>query len=71
MDGAQADLEEAKLQGADLRVAKLQGADLTNAKGLTGKQLDKACGDDKTKLPKDLADYEMRACPTPEQSPSN
>jgi hypothetical protein len=46
-------------------------ADLTEAKGLTREQLDEACGDDKTKLPDDLADYQMKPCPKPEQSPSN
>ncbi len=84
--GRQADLSRANLQGADLgfanlqsanlRSAKLQGAyllgaDLTKAKNLTREQLDKACGDDKTKLPDDLADYQMKPCPKPEQSPSN
>ncbi len=61
-----ADLPRADLQGADLR-----GADLTKAKNLTREQLDEACGDDKTKLPDDLADYQMKPCPTPEQPPSN
>ena len=65
-EGRQADLIGAKLQGADLG-----GANLTKAKNLTREQLDKACGDDETKLPDDLADYQMKACPTPEQPPSN
>ncbi len=71
-----ANLNDADLQGTDLFRANLQGAyllgaDLTKAKNLTREQLDKACGDDKTKLPDDLADYQMKACPKPEQSPSN
>ena len=85
-DLSRADLREADLQGAFLTGAKLQGADLyhadlqganltgadlTKAKGLTREQLDKACGDDKTKLPDYLADYQMKQCPTPEQPPSN
>ncbi len=61
----------ANLQGAILTYAKLQGANLIFAKNLTGEQLDEACGDDKTKLPKYLADYKLKACPTPEQSPAN
>ncbi len=51
--------------------ADLPGADLTEAKGLTREQLDEACGDDETKLPDYLADYQMKPCPTPAQSPSN
>jgi len=71
-----ADLWFANLQGALLQGAKLQGADLTDANltkaiGLTQEQLDEACGDDKTKLPDYLADYKMKACPEPEQPPSN
>ncbi len=71
-----ADLRGANLQGAYLWNAKLQGADLrgadlTKAKNLTRKQLDAACRDGMTKLPDDLADYQMKPCPTPEQPPSN
>ncbi len=61
----------ANLTGADLFAADLQGANLTKAKNLTREQLDEACGDDKTKLPDDLADYQMKPCPKPEESPSN
>ena len=61
----------ADLYHADLQGANLTGADLTKAKGLTREQLDEACGDDETNLPDDLADYQMKACPTPEQPPSN
>ena len=72
----EADLRRAKLQGAnllgaDLQGANLTGADLTKAKGLTREQLDEACGDDETNLPDDLADYQMKLCPKPEESPSN
>ncbi len=76
-----ASLQWADLQGADLRQANLKGANpifanfraaiLANAKGLTRKQLDEACGDDETGLPDYLADYQMKPCPTPGQSPSN
>ncbi len=71
-----ADLFCANLQGADLAGANLQGANLrsanlTNAKSLTREQLDEACGDDETKLPDYLADYQMKACPEPAKSPSN
>ncbi len=66
-----ADLQGAILTGANLQGANLQGANLTKAKSLTREQLDEACGDDKTKLPDDLADYQMKACPTPERPPSN
>ncbi len=62
-----ANLRDANLQGADL-----EEANLTNAEGLTREQLDEACGDDETKLPDYLADYQMKLpCPTPEQTPSN
>lgn len=40
------------LTGADLSGANFSGADLTLAKGLTQTQLDQACGDAKTELPK-------------------
>ncbi len=80
-DLREADLRDANLQGADLRDAdlretslagaNLQGTNLTKAKNLTWEQLDGTCGDDKTKLPSELAAYQMKACPTPEQPPSN
>ena len=66
-----ANLQGASLWGAILGGANLQGASLTQAMGLTGKQLDEACGDDKTKLPDYLAGYQMKPCPKPEQSPAN
>ncbi len=68
-----ADLPSANLQGAYLRSANLQeanlpranleSANLTKAKSLTREQLDEACGDDETKLPDYLADYQMKPCP--------
>ena len=66
-----ANLLLADLHGANLIRANLEGADLTKAKNLTREQLDAACGDDKTKLPDDLAEYQMKPCPAPEKSPSN
>ena len=60
----------ANLQGTNLTDANLQGANLVFAENLSREQLDQACGDDKTKLPDDLADYQMKPCP-PAQSPSN
>ncbi len=59
------------LVAANLQGANLRDADLTKAKNLTRKQLDAACSDGRTKLPDDLADYQMKPCPTPAQSPSN
>lgn len=65
-----ANLERADLSGADLRFAVLTGTSLTGAmlhaanldgaKGLTLGQLDRACGDAKTKLAPDLS---VRSCP--------
>ncbi len=46
-------------------------ADLRRAQNLTREQLDAACGDDKTKLPDDLADYQIKPCLKPAQFPSN
>ena len=66
-----ANLGLASLQGASVWGANLQGADLAGAKGVTQEQLDRACGDDETQLPDYLADYQMKPCPTPAQSPSN
>ena len=42
------------LSGADLSGANFSGADLALARGLTQAQLNKACGDAETKLPKNL-----------------
>ncbi|MCH9052413.1 MAG: pentapeptide repeat-containing protein [Proteobacteria bacterium] len=61
-------LQNANLRGAQLNMAffdgaRLQGTDLREAKGLTQEQLDKACGDEKTKLPEYLKDYKLKPCP--------
>ncbi len=53
-DLREADFSRAKLQGADLRRADLQGANLKEAELLTQQQLDKACGDEETKLSEGL-----------------
>ena len=42
------------LKGAKLAGTNVSGADLSVARGLTQKQLDQACGDRATKLPKGL-----------------
>ncbi len=67
----EADLDRAELERADLEGANLQGAILTDAVGLTPGRLNLACGDDKTKLPAYFADYKMKPCPEPEQSPAD
>ncbi len=58
-----ANLKGAILQWAKLKGADLSGADFTGATYLSQAQLDGACGDDKTKLPDYLADYQMKPCP--------
>ena len=50
-----ADLTRADLTGADLTGANLTGADLREAKGLTQTQIEKAIGDESTRLPKGLS----------------
>ena len=55
-----ANFRKAMLNAADLLGAKFQGADLSGARGLTQEQLDKACGDENTKLPKNLT---IKRCP--------
>ena len=55
-----ANLSLTNLQGANLVDAKLQGANLRGAKRLTQEQLDRACGDTKTKLPPNLS---IQPCP--------
>ncbi len=67
----EADLRNANLRNANLQGADLEEANLTNAEGLTREQLDEACGDNQTQLPDYLADYRMKPCPEPAQSPSN
>ena len=64
-----ADLTNAQLAGgtfdaadfrdADLERTALHGADLANARGLTQDQLDEACGDSRTRLPRGLS---VRSC---------
>ena len=63
-----ANLRHADLQEADLGSANLQGANLADAKGLTRERLDWTCGDDETKLPNHLADYQIEPCPESWQS---
>ena len=70
-EGSRADLSQTDLQGANLNGANLEGANLTKAIGLTRVQLDFACGDEKTKLPVYLGDYQMKACSEPALPPSN
>jgi uncharacterized protein YjbI with pentapeptide repeats len=53
-----ADLTGADLSGADITSAKIQGVDLSQTKGLTAEQLMSALGNDKTVLPKYLANLE-------------
>ncbi len=48
---ASAKLEGADLTGAETNITSFLGTDLTHVKGLTQAQLDKACGDAKTKVP--------------------
>jgi hypothetical protein len=47
-------LSGARLSGANLAEANLDNADLRDARGLTGEQLEKACGNEHTKLPEGL-----------------
>jgi len=67
-DFQNADLSGNWLQNADLRAAKLKNVNLQNTnllavRGLTSQQLDKACGNEKTKLPKYLPnDFELKRC---------
>ncbi|HEX7929798.1 MAG TPA: pentapeptide repeat-containing protein, partial [Sphingomicrobium sp.] len=63
-DLSNADLASSSFDGADFREADfsrttLQGADLSNARNLTQRQLDDACGDARTRLPRGLT---VRAC---------
>lgn len=52
--------EHARIGKADLRFANLSNANLEQAWGLTQKQLDEACGDEKTTLPEGL---QIELCP--------
>jgi len=58
-DGSDADFSRASFTGADVTNmnfagADLSGADLRSARGLTQAQLDEACGDARTRLPRGL-----------------
>ncbi len=55
-----ADLKFAVLIWTNLTGAVLHAANLDGAEGLTLRQLDRACGDAKTKLPPNLS---VRSCP--------
>jgi uncharacterized protein YjbI with pentapeptide repeats len=52
---AHAKLDDADFAGANLSITSFKGTDLSRAKGLSQKQLDAACGDAATKLPKGLS----------------
>jgi uncharacterized protein YjbI with pentapeptide repeats len=56
-----ANLQGANLQGANLQGANLQGANLQEAKNLTQDQVNAACGDEGTQLPKGLT--KPASCP--------
>ena len=47
-------LQGASFQGAHLEGANFSGAEMSRARGLTQRQLDAACGDDATTLPRGL-----------------
>ncbi|HEX5775749.1 MAG TPA: pentapeptide repeat-containing protein, partial [Caulobacteraceae bacterium] len=53
------DFSGADFRGADLEKASIAGADFSRAKGLTQSQLNEACGDRSTELPRGLT---VRAC---------
>lgn len=53
-DFARARFLSTNFAGASLRATRLNGADLSSALGLTQEQLDEACGDEATKLPRGL-----------------
>jgi uncharacterized protein YjbI with pentapeptide repeats len=50
-----ADLRGASLTSAFLKRTNLTGADLSTARGLTSEQINDAYGDDRTRLPEDVA----------------
>jgi uncharacterized protein YjbI with pentapeptide repeats len=54
-DFARAKLDYADFAGARLSSASFRGTDLSHVKGLTQTQLDEACGDAATKLPRGLS----------------
>ena len=51
---AHADLDGADLTGARMDITSIKGTDLRQARGLTQKQLDQACGDADTRVPAGL-----------------
>jgi uncharacterized protein YjbI with pentapeptide repeats len=57
-----ANLNGANLNGADLHDADLNGANLHDARNLIQTQLDEACGNESTSLPKGLT---LKPCPSP------
>lgn len=57
----------ADLTDADLTHANVKGTDLSKAKGLTQQQLDRACGDEKTRLPAALKRPAHWSSATPEE----
>ena len=57
-----ADLSGADLEEANLREANLSGVDFTNVRFLTQEQLDTACGDEETKLPRRPKGLMIRPC---------
>jgi uncharacterized protein YjbI with pentapeptide repeats len=57
-----ADLNGAILNSANLNGANLSSANLSGAGNLTREQLDKACGDQNTKLGDDLKDLTLKPC---------
>ena len=57
-----ADLSESDLSGAQLRGANLSGADLWSSIGLKIDQVNQACGDEETQLPKELKNIKIKNC---------
>jgi uncharacterized protein YjbI with pentapeptide repeats len=55
-------LQYENFRGANLISANLSGANLSGAGNLTREQLDKACGDQNTKLGDDLKDLTLKPC---------
>ena len=51
---AHANLDGADLSGAVMDITSIKGTDLRQARGLTQKQLDQACGDAETRVPAGL-----------------
>jgi uncharacterized protein YjbI with pentapeptide repeats len=53
-------LEEANFKGAHLTGVNFSGAEMSTARGLTQTQLNQACGDDSTQLPRGLMIFGCR-----------